>query len=221
MLGHDINLNFDTFPFGSSTVPLYSFLPQWAKHGNLENMLAQLKTPTTFSKIKSDLPDLNLEDITITKAPFNKYLIGEKLSDYASEKNLNSKEAILHLMLATSLRASISLVDINLPLAEEMLFDDRALLGSSSSILEGQSFSKYLELAEKRVGLNLENIIQKITSVPAKKFGLKNRGVLKEGAFADIVLMQGNKVNKTLVNGIVALQDGELTNVRSGSILKK
>ena len=221
ILDKNVNLNFCISPFSESVVPLYALLPKWACRGNLESMLAKLRIQTSFLQIKAALPNFNLASMVITNAPFNKYLIGKKLSDYALEKQLEPKEAVMYLMLATSLRANIAIADINLPIAEDMLFDSRAFVGSSNTSLDNQAFIKYLELAKKDVGLTLENAIKKVTSLPAKKMGIKNRGVLKEGSFADIVLMQDHKVQHVLVNGALSVQDNQIKNILSGRILKK
>ncbi len=224
MLDKSTHLNFDVFPFEESVVPIYTLLPDWMRRGSLEYMLSKVG--------KVELPDFDLENMTIARAPFNQYLVGKKLSDYAIEKQLNSKEAMRHLMSATSLRAKIAIKNINLNFAEDMVFEARAMLASNSasrnnnlgSFVEDRStktFTRYFELAEKRPELTLENTVKKITSIPAKKIGIKNRGLLREGFFADIVLMRGSKIHHVLVNGTIAVQDSFLKNTFSGRIIKK
>jgi len=89
---------------------------------------------------------------------------------------------------------------------------------------------------EDRV-LNLPEAIRKMTSFPARKFGLKDRGVIRTGAFADLVVFDPQRVVDTatyespiqqprgmpyvLVNGKPAVDDGRVTGARGGKVLRR
>ena len=76
-----------------------------------------------------------------------------------------------------------------------------------------------------------------MTSLPASRLGLADRGVLRPGAFADITVFDPDKITDratyqnpfrysegvchVLVNGAIAMEDGELTGVRNGRFLRK
>jgi len=84
--------------------------------------------------------------------------------------------------------------------------------------------------------LTLEEAVRRMTSLPAQTFRLKDRGMIKTGAFADIVIFDPAKVNDpstfndphhyaegfshVIVNGGVVIRDGQLTEVRSGGPLR-
>jgi N-acyl-D-amino-acid deacylase len=84
--------------------------------------------------------------------------------------------------------------------------------------------------------ISLEEAVRRMTSLPAQKFTLKDRGLLKEGMAADIVIFDEKEVadistfdkphayskgfKYVLVNGEVVVEDGKHTGVRSGTILK-
>jgi len=85
--------------------------------------------------------------------------------------------------------------------------------------------------------LTLPDAVRKLTSLPASRLGLTRRGVLRPGAFADITVFDPDTiidratyphpqqysvgVRHVVVNGAVALEDGELTGVRAGRFLRK
>lgn len=100
-------------------------------------------------------------------------------------------------------------------------------------------FLKYLDtMVTRKKILSLEEAIRKITSFPAVKiFGLTDRGVLREGAFADVVVMDfenlevpedyrnphqvSRQVKNVIVNGKVAYENGKTTGIRNGMVLRK
>jgi N-acyl-D-aspartate/D-glutamate deacylase len=99
-------------------------------------------------------------------------------------------------------------------------------------------FPRYLRRVYRETGaLSLEEAIRKITSLPAKKFNLENRGILREGAFADIVIFDPEKITDkgdqitprcypegikhVIVNGGLVVKDAMHTKMRSGKILRR
>ena len=85
--------------------------------------------------------------------------------------------------------------------------------------------------------LTLEQAVRKMTTMPAERIGLRQRGQLREGWFADVVVFNPETVNDratfqdphqypigidwVLVNGEIAVEDGEYRDVRSGTVLKR
>lgn len=92
------------------------------------------------------------------------------------------------------------------------------------------------EYVRERAVLTLPDAIRKMTSLPAARMGLGDRGLLREGMRADVVIFDAAKVagratytepraepagiNHVIVNGVVALQDGQITGSRSGRVLR-
>jgi N-acyl-D-aspartate/D-glutamate deacylase len=227
-----LDLHFDTFPFDASFVPIYTLLPDWAKKGNLESMWGVLTRAATRDEVKKDLVNLPLDKMLIASAPSNKYLVGKTVADFSKNQNISYSEGLLELMVLTRMKAVLLYKNINLGLAEEMIFDERALVGTNGASLSRdeyaisperslKTFPRFLELALKQKDYPFESAIKKITSQIAKKLGLKNRGVIKEGYAADLTILDGSKVTHVFVNGSLSVRDGKLLKAGSGQIIKR
>lgn len=66
----------------------------------------------------------------------------------------------------------------------------------------------------------IEKIIYKITGLPAVKLGLKDRGVVREGNFADLVLFRDAEIREVFINGKHVVKDGVFQNILAGEILR-
>ena len=207
----DLDFHFDNYPFDKSVVPIYTLLPNEMQDGGLEKMTAHINNPALKERIISEFPDFGPEDIRIAQAPQAKYLVG---------KTIANKEDLLRLMSVTALRAVVVYRNINLDLAIKALMGKKALVASNSGGLKDSpdifkyerfynTFPKFLEVAEDNA-MSLPEAINKITQLPAQKFNLKNRGLVKEGFQADLVMLKDNQVKSVFVNGVMAYKDGKL-----------
>ena len=186
------------------------------------------------SKIEKDLPEVNPAKFIIAQAPGNDSLVGLTLGDIRKMYSLKStKEALTKLMTVTNLQATIFYENINESLVEKALRSRRSLVASNAAsfrennrfkILKPEratsTFTKFLSLSEKENLMSKEDAIEKITKVPAEKLGLKNRGLIKEGYIADLVGLKENNVNFVVLNGKVVVEDGKITGLRAGKILR-
>lgn len=225
-------------------VPIYKLLPEWAQTGSRESMVALIQDDMHQAEVKRTLPEIDGSEIVIASCPGFDYLVGKTLAEYASGQELKTVDALIKLMSVTKLRAVLFNKNINLPDTLSALMTDRSFISSNSpSLLEGKNvleneralktFSKFLEMVASRPTgearpegaagrlSTIEWAIAKITSQAAIKFNLKDRGVIKEGAVADLTILDGVKAKHVLVGGEFAVQDGELKNVSNGKVLKR
>ncbi|MDO8466735.1 MAG: amidohydrolase family protein [bacterium] len=230
-----LDIHFDSYPFGETIIPIYTLLPAWAQVGNLEIMLSYLKNPDLAARLLKDFAGIKGKDIRIAQAAGQDYLVGKTLQDFAENQELNMAEALMKLMSLTGLRALVFYRNINLDLALQNLEREQALIASNGASLPDDTrslkherftntFPRFIEVVTQRKMLSLAQAISKITSEPAQKFGLKNRGLIAEGAVADLVLFStrhGVKVEHVIVNGQLAVKDRQYQNILSGEILRK
>lgn len=207
-----MNFNFDIYPFNTSIIPLYTLLPDWVKKGNLETMLSHVRDKSHQSRILKDLPKFKDGDLIVAYAPQNKFLIGKTIP----------KNQLLEFMILTNLRALVFYKNINYSLVTKAIFSDKALVASNSGGFGERAtstFPKFLDLASQNKKISIENAIHKITDQAAQKLGLKNRGLVKEGYFADLALVLNNQIQYVIINGAVAVYKGVFKNSASGRVL--
>jgi len=222
---------FNSYPFDSSLVPIYTLLPGWAQNGGRQIMLENLATKSITENILKDLPPFGPDDIIVSSATGNEYLVGKTIGEFAENRGLPLAKALLLLMEISGLKAVVIYKNVDESLAAESLFHPNALISTNSSSFSPEenvhkpersyrTFTKFLELARERQIIPLEKAIQKITSLPAKIFNLSERGEIREGNFADLVLLKDSWVAATFVNGQLAFENGKLKNARAGQVLR-
>lgn len=209
------NVHFDFCPAAATAVAIYSLLPEWTQSGGLETMLRHIAAPHLREKILKSLSDLPLEDIVIHRVPsFLKFLSGKSLKEFSQTQNLAPAAALLKLMELSQLKAEVLYRNTDFSILPQILFSENSLVASGGTL-------NFLDLIQKENLLPLEKAVMKLTSLPARKFGIKERGLLAEGYFADIVVLRDGKPGEVLVNGSLVLEDGEIKKVLAGQVLRK
>ncbi len=182
---------FAVSPTDTNIVPFYTLLPLWAQKGNLQEMTLIIKNPINEKKILSELPKIK-GDSVIIKAHEHNYLINKTIKDFAENREISQNKALLELMRITDLRGLIAIKNINYEWILKLIEDNKALIKPP--------FNNFLSITnEKR--WPLEKAIAKITSLPAQILNLKNRGMIKENYFADLVLLENNEARRVVING--------------------
>ncbi len=184
-------LFFTISPEPIKILPAYQLLPEWCQVGGLEEML-QLINDVHQQKRLIEKLKVNGE-LVIKEIPASyHYLSGKTLKEFADNRKLPLARAFLELLNLTKMKLVVALPEIDEELLAPWLFHDRALITAPSQ--------KFLELAEAR-RWPLEKAVAKLTALPAKVLGLKNRGLIKENYAADLVLIKDKKIQQVLVNG--------------------
>lgn len=192
-----------------------------------------------------------------TYSEANDGLKGRMVEDVAAERGRSSFGTLLDIVIADGLRTILWPIpqdddDESWQLRADLWNDPRAMIGGSDAGAHldrmcGASYpTRWLaDCLRGRKLTTMENAIRLMTSAPAALFGLRNRGVLREGAVADIVVFDPSTVDsddatlvadlpggsarltagsrgvvRVLVNGQPVVVDGELTAARPGQVLK-
>jgi len=242
-------VHFDVYPYDFVWQVLYTYLPRWAYEGGRSSMLHHLKDETQRKKILAYMVsrDTDYSQIFIadTTMPIN--VTGKTLGEIAKRHNITSEEALLTVIENGG--SEVLAFDKNLNETQVEL-----LLGHSLSIIatDGAGFAqnkpgglvhprcfgampKYLSWALEK-NTPIEEAIKKITGTPAEKIGLKNRGKIAVGYFADLVILDAgvrsgaNYINPfqlpegieyVLVNGQPIVEKSNITENLNGRILRR
>lgn len=208
------NVHFDLNPNEARLVEIYTLLPEWVRNGGLEIMLKNITTVTIRERLLKSLEKFKPEDLIIAQAPsVLKFLTGKSLKQFSESQNLKPAEALIKLMELTQLKAEVWHKNIDFQALRQALLSENAIIASQGAV-------KFLELVRQENLMSLEKAVAKITSWPARKFNIKERGLITEGYYADLVIFRNSQPSEVLVNGSIAMENGETKGVLAGEILR-
>ena len=249
----EIDLHFDIYPYEYMSAILYTLLPEWAQEGGLAKMIERAKHAPTRDKILKEMEPHALQwaDARVLAARRDRTFIGKTLGGLASIAGISIAEAALGLFIANDGRVIVLRKALSADNLSRALADPRAVIGSagagynarpspSPEVAHPRSFGTFPKVLgefvrDKRV-LGLEVAIARMTKMPAEKIGLTDRGELKEGMAADIVVFDPvhikdlatfenpwqlpEGIHDVIVNGVVSVDYNGLTGSRSGKVLR-
>ena len=249
-----IDVKVDQYPYTASATTLDSNVPLWAFEGGVEAMLARLQNPETRARIKAEA-DASHEgrwgDICIpyVESAKNQWTVGKSLLEIARIRGVDPADACFDLILEERCRVG----EINYGMCEEdieyIMRQPYTMIGSDGNAASldypGQphprwygTFPRVLaKYCRERKLFPLETAIFKMTALPASRLGLTDRGPIKEGMYADLVLFDFDEIEDTpgygnpkqpcrgirrvYVNGTLTACDGVHTGARAGQVLRR
>ncbi len=227
------DFRFDIYPFDAMLVPIYTFLPVWAQNGGTAKMLANVRDPWLAKRIAKGMDRIHADRAVIAQAPGNDFLVGKSLREAGDIYGIKeARETMLRLMIETRLRGIILAKVLDSDLTRQALASRHSFIASSApsfGVMKGHTqlkterttstFAAFLSLAEHGL-LPLQDAIRKITREPARTFNLALRGEIGEGNFADLACFKNGEFKFTVVNGKVAVKEGEFQNIYAGKALR-
>ena len=242
-----LDVTFDSYPYVATSTTLIIFLPRWVHEGGPDVILERLKQPKTKEKICADMrADSYVWDqfvLTSVATEKNKIHLGKTVADAAKEKGKKAEEFICDLLLEEELAVSYAgftgnEADIQTIMKHpyHMACSDGLLIGDKPNPRGWGTFARYLGFYSRELGvLSLEEAIRHMTAAPARSLGLNDRGLLKQGLAADLVVFNPQKVidratfdepkqypvgvDYVLVNGAVVVDEGKHTGTLNGHAL--
>lgn len=221
---------FTLHPFAHSIIPIVSFLPVWAQRGGVDAIVKNMESLDFETRVIADLQHVG-DDLLICDAPEFEYLVGKTLGELSNDRGTALPDTLFALMHMTKLRATLAYKNLATQEFNRALVRDRSMIASSSASFEAKraqsrytsvladAMPTFLRIVSNDRVIPIETAIRKITSIPAQRLGIKDRGLVREGYFADLVLFRDTTIETVFVNGSLAIRDGVRTDDLNGKVL--
>ncbi|MCC6859073.1 MAG: D-aminoacylase [Bryobacterales bacterium] len=252
-----VDVTIDQYPYTASFTGTAALFPQWALAGGRKQFLARLEDPAARARIVAEIVERirfdrgggDPKNVVMAYCPDQPELVAKDLGQITRERGRestpeNAAETAIEIQRKGGCSAVFHAIDEGD--LERILRYPLTMIASDGEIPEfGQgaphprsygAFARVLGryVRERRV-LRLEDAVRKMTSLPANRLGLADRGLLRPGMKADLAIFDANAIADTatftdphhyavgvlhvLVNGRFVLQEGRITEERPGSVL--
>jgi N-acyl-D-amino-acid deacylase len=250
-----LDVTCDQYPYSASATSMSSNVPAWAFEGGVEKMLERLRDPETRARLREESNASHSGrwgDIYVSYlySPENQWMIGKSITEIAEmQGGKDPADTCFDMVLAENDRVG----EVNFGMCEEdieyIMAQPFVMPGSDGEALPLDApgkphprnygtFARYLARYSRDRGvLPLETAVQRMTALPASRIGLADRGVLKEGMWADLVLFDVEKLKddpdyqhpqqacsgiaQVYVNGVLTAENGKHTGARAGQVLRR
>jgi N-acyl-D-amino-acid deacylase len=257
-----LDIDCDCYPYDAGSNPLKNLLPPWVQAGGVEAMLGRLAEWETREKIRTDIARDGLNNwgkipswqaVTISISPHLPQHAGKTIAALAAERDADPIDTLADYLIADRgatrvLVASIAESDIRTLVASE-----HALIGSDGNCVApygivGQgsphprfygTFPRVLSryVREQKL-LPLEAAIHKMTGATARALKLRDRGLIREGYYADVVVFDpdnfadratyaqphqfpSGEQTSVIVNGVLVVENSAHTGALPGKVLRR
>ncbi len=253
----------DTYAYTAWFNSFSAFVPPWAHDGGDAAMVARIKNPVQRARIRdSMLHDANWDNewleiagpegvtVAVTVDPKLKPLQGKNIAEIAKARGKDPIDCILDLLAEDPgmevVVAGMSQSDVDDALKQPWVSVDNDSSGASPDGVLGEehphprgygAFPRILRIyVREQHLLTLPDAIRKFSALPAARMRLADRGVIKDGMWADIVIFDPDRIRDlstyenpnqlavgmecVLVNGVPVISEGKMTQALPGKVLR-
>ena len=242
----------DQYPYEASGTSLSaSLVPRWAEVGGGDSLRARIADPTTRVRLRAGMVENLARRGGAARMQFSRYtpdpsVEGKTLAQVAEER----KQDPVDLAMALIAKGSAGITSFNMDSTDiaTLMRQPWTITASDGDLVpmnEGVPHPRAYGTFPRKLGryardqrtVGIEQAIRSMTSLPAAVFRMRDRGTLRPGAFADVVVFDLAKVRDAatytqphqlaegmayvIVNGRVAVEDGKVTDARGGVVLKR
>ncbi len=255
----------DTYAYTAWFNNLSAFIPPWAHDGGDAKLIERLKRPDTRARIRQDMlarssewdnewDEIRDPEAVLIGVVHNPKLLplqGKRLSEVARLWHRDPMDALFDLLIEDDAFTGVAVFgmsepDVVLALEQPWVSIDNDSSGTSPEGILGEehphpraygTFPRILRKYVREDGkLSLEDAIRKFSALPAQRMRLTDRGVLKAGMWADVVVFDPASIRElasfenpnqlaqgmdlVLVNGVPVIDHGMMTGARPGRVLR-
>ncbi len=263
--GEGVDITADTYAYTAWFNSMSAFVPPWAHDGGDAKLIDRLKDPATRARIRKDMetPSKDWDNewqeisspqdvmIAVVQNPTLKKFQGKRLTEVAAILNKDPMDALFDLLIEDKAYTycavfGMSEPDVALALQQPWVSLDNDSSGTSPEGILGEehphprAYGTFPRILRKYVReekkLSLEEAIRKFSALPAQRMRLTDRGVLKQGMWADVVVFDPKTVRDVatfddpnrlsegmeyvLVNGVPVIKNGKMTGALPGKVLR-
>jgi N-acyl-D-amino-acid deacylase len=260
-----VDVTADTYAYTAWFNSFSAFVPPWAHDGGDTKLIERMKDPATRARIRKDMttassqwdnewlaiPGPESVLICVVQNPSLRPLQGKTLAQAAAARHQDPIDALMDILIEDQAYTSVAVFgmeekDVALALTQPWVAIDNDSSGTAPTGVLGQehphprAYGTFPRILRKYVReehrLTLQDAIRKFTSLPAQRLGLTDRGVLKQGLWADLAIFDPAQIRDVatfenpkqlsvgiqylLVNGVAVISEGKATNALPGKVLR-
>ncbi|HYV58126.1 MAG TPA: amidohydrolase family protein [Candidatus Nitrosopolaris sp.] len=251
----------DAYPYDTATNPLRNLLPRWVMEGGIPAMLERLRVRDVRTRIRDEIARSGLTNfgripswdlVRVAISPQMPENAGRTLGDIARSRGVDPIDAVADYVVDDRGETRILITSMTDADVHEITRAPWVTVGSDGNALavtgvtgQGKPHPRYYGTHAHVLGpcvrdlrlLTLETAVAKMTGVAARALGLRDRGVLRVGAWADVVVFDPARiadrstyeephryaagVSTVVVNGQVTIDDGDHTGALAGRVVRR
>jgi N-acyl-D-amino-acid deacylase len=259
-----IRITADMYSYTAGATGLDVSMPPWVQEGGLDKWIERLKDPAVRARVAADMrePSPSWENLLQRagpkgalllefKNPALKPLAGRTLDEVATMRGVSPEEAAMQLVVEDGSRVGVAYFLMSEENIRRELVLPWVSFGSDAdapapegvflqSSEHPRAYGNFVRVLAKYVRdekiIKLEEAIRKLSAFPAQTLSLRDRGMLRQGYFADVVVFDprtvqdhatyelphqlATGVDHVWVNGVQALRKGEATRAASGRVVR-
>jgi N-acyl-D-amino-acid deacylase len=260
-----VDVEADTYAYTAWFNSMSAFVPAWAHDGGDAKLIERLKDPATRARIRKDMetPSKDWDNewdeisgpqdvmISVVQNPALKKFQGKRLTEVARSLNRDPMDGLFDLLIEDKAFTECAVFgmsepDVALALQQPWVSVDNDSSGTSPEGILGEehphprAYGTFPRILRKYVReekkLTLEEAIRKFSALPAQRMRLTDRGVLKLGMWADVVVFDPETVRDVatfddpnrlsegmeyvLINGVPVVENGKMTGALPGKVLR-